>query len=512
MKSSSMNPHAGASAGMGGANRARPSAPRRSPRFMVALAAAKATQTALRIAKRKGGQLPGVVAEAVCPDFLARSSKPGRSIFVTGTNGKTTTTNLIDDLLVDNGFDPIVNRAGSNIANGVESALIEDARLTGSLRRGLASIELDELSCRTVLPYLTPDLMLVTNLYQDNFLRDATPEFIFDVISRYVPAQTHLVLNADDLISCRLAPQATRRTYYSLGEAGIEFARAEGGAGDDMPCCPKCGGRMRYRGHTLLHLGRATCESCGFTNPPADYEVTCIDQEAGTMTVRENRPDGTATDGNGVSAAAPEHAYRITAFGIPNLYNLLAAIATLREFGIPAEDLARSLNGRVGISAIRYTEERVGGKELVTCSAKTYNGTGATASLRAIQARQGRKALILVLNDFLSKDPMKTEFCGWYYLIDGAPLADDAVRQIIVFGYPEQEENSREMELRLRLAGVPADRIAFAHSTREAGDAVDLGEVDSVYALFDCYNGAIARESIARVRERLSGRVEGEGR
>ena len=99
MKSSSMNPHAGASAGMGGANRARPSAPRRSPRFMVALAAAKATQTALRIAKRKGGQLPGVVAEAVCPDFLARSSKPGRSIFVTGTNGKTTTTTLIKHIL-----------------------------------------------------------------------------------------------------------------------------------------------------------------------------------------------------------------------------------------------------------------------------------------------------------------------------------------------------------------------------------------------------------------------------
>lgn len=508
MKNSRIDPHAGASAATAGANRARVPAPRRSPRFMAALVAAKATQAALRIAKRKGGQLPGVVAEAICPDFLARSSKPARSIFVTGTNGKTTTTNLIDDLLVDNGYDPIVNRAGSNIANGVESALIEDARLTGQLRRGLASIELDELSCKTVLPYLTPDLMLVTNLYQDNFLRDATPEFIFDVISRYVPAQTHLVLNADDLISCRLAPQATRRTYYSLGEAGIELVRDEGEAGDDIPCCPICGGRMRYRGHTLLHLGQAVCETCGFTNPPADYEVTKIDRAAGTMTVRENRRGAAAVPG----APAPEHAYRIAAFGIPNLYNLLAAIATLREFGIPAEDLARSLDGRVGISAIRYTEERVGGKELVTCSAKTYNGTGTTASLRAIQARPGRKALILVLNDFLSKDPTKTEFCGWYYLIDGAPLADDEVRQIIVFGYPEQEENSREMELRLRLAGVPADRISFARSTREAGDAVDLDAVDSVYALFDCYNGAIARGCIARVRERLGDHSEGEGR
>lgn len=474
---------------------------KRTPCFLVALAAAKAAQAGLHLAHRKGGQLPGVIAESLCPDFLACIDKPQRSIFVSGTNGKTMTTNLIDDLLVDNGFSPIVNRAGSNIASGVESALIEDARLNGTLRRDLASIELDELSCKTVLPYITPDLMLVTNLYQDNFLRDATPEFIFSVMSAYIPAGTHLVLNADDLISCWLAPRVKRRTYFSLGAAGARLASAEGNVADELPCCPVCGGRMVYSGHTLLHLGTACCSSCGLANPPADYEVVRLDESDNTMVIRENCHEG-----------APEHAYRVSAYGVPNLYNQLAAIATLREFGIPAQDLARSFKGGVGISAIRYTEEHVEGKDLVTCSAKTYNGSGTTASLRALQVRSGRKALILVLNDYLSNNPGKAEFCGWYYLIDGKVLADESIEQIVVFGYPEQETNSHAMELRLRMAGVPQEKIDVALSEQAAADAIDLNEVDGVYALFDCYNGEIARACIACVKERLIGRVATTGK
>ena len=120
----------------------------KTPRFYLALAAGKATAAALKLARRNGGQLPGSVAEAICPDFLARCPKPRRVVFVTGTNGKTTTSNLLDDILLACGFDLVTNRAGGNIITGIESSLIKNARMSGSPRCQVACMELDGLSTR----------------------------------------------------------------------------------------------------------------------------------------------------------------------------------------------------------------------------------------------------------------------------------------------------------------------------------------------------------------------------
>ena len=171
---------------------------KKSARFRLAMGAGKAANAVLTALKRKGGQLPGVIAEKIDPDFLAHIGKPGRIVFVTGTNGKTTTTNLLDDLLADNGFDLVTNRAGSNTINGIESSLIKNADLSGNQRLQVACMELDELSSRLVLPHVTPDLLLVCNLYRDSFMRNANPDYIFDVISKNVSPETELILNADD--------------------------------------------------------------------------------------------------------------------------------------------------------------------------------------------------------------------------------------------------------------------------------------------------------------------------
>lgn len=467
----------------------------RSLRFRVALAMAKAAQGGLRLLKRKGGQVPGVIAEKICPDFLARIGKPGRTVFISGTNGKTTTTNLVDDILIDNGFDPVTNRAGGNIKSGIESALIEDVGLSGLPKGDFAVMELDELSCRTVLPFVRPDLMLVTNLYQDNIMRDANPDYIFDVMSANVPAGTHMVLNGDDLISCRMAPQAGRRTYFSLGAMRVPGA-GDGGPFARLAACPECGGELVYASHTLLHQGRARCRSCGFANPPADYEVVAIDEEASTFTVRENGHAG------GLEAA-PQQVYRLGTYSVPNLYNTLAAVALLRELGLPAEKIADSLERGVNITSLRYKSSVVGGKELVGLAAKSYNGPGASASLNALRERPGRKALVTVFNDLPSLDADKTQFNGWYYLVDGKAFTAPDVEQVIVIAYPEQAVNGRALELRLLLAGVDPEKLTVVESPEAAGDAIDLARIDGVYATFDVFNGGIADACLARVRQRI---------
>lgn len=149
----------------------------RTLRFFAALVAAKLARFALRLTGRTGNQLPGVIAEGICPDFLSRVGKPERVVCITGTNGKTTTTNLLDDILLATGTDVVMNRAGSNLLTGVGSSLLANANLAGSARAQLACLELDELSCRLVLPPVEPEILVVTNLYRDSFVRNANPDY-----------------------------------------------------------------------------------------------------------------------------------------------------------------------------------------------------------------------------------------------------------------------------------------------------------------------------------------------
>ena len=69
-------------------------------------------------------------AEAV-PDFLRYVGKPGTIIAVTGTNGKTTVSNLLTDILEADGKKVLSNRSGSNITSGISTALLRGCDLLG---------------------------------------------------------------------------------------------------------------------------------------------------------------------------------------------------------------------------------------------------------------------------------------------------------------------------------------------------------------------------------------------
>ena len=68
-------------------------------RFYFALWAAKLSIVALKITKHNGTNFPGVLALKLCPDFLKYADKPKKIIAITGTNGKTTVSNMLLDML-----------------------------------------------------------------------------------------------------------------------------------------------------------------------------------------------------------------------------------------------------------------------------------------------------------------------------------------------------------------------------------------------------------------------------
>lgn len=163
-------------------------------KFFIVLYLAKLARIALKIIGRDATYFPGKLAVTLCPDFLGRIDKPKTIIGVTGTNGKTTVCNMIEDTLRDNGYDFMDNHLGSNINSGIASTLIENATLSGKVKKEMAVFEIDERSAVKVYPYVIPTYLVCTNLFRDSLKRNAHTEFIFDILNRNIPSKTKLIL------------------------------------------------------------------------------------------------------------------------------------------------------------------------------------------------------------------------------------------------------------------------------------------------------------------------------
>lgn len=453
-------------------------------RFFLALWAAKAAGTCMRLLGRHATHLPGVIALKICPDFLARVPKPRQIIGVTGTNGKTTVCNLLDDILPDCGVFPLNNRYGGNVQAGIVACLIGGCTASGRMKAQTAVIEIDERSAKLIFPYLQPDVLVVTNLFRDSMKRNAHAEFIFDLLSANIPKKTRLLVNADDLISSRLAPENERVTF------GIARLEEDWSAPQnivcDITCCPKCGEKLCFDYVRYNHIGRAHCPKCGFASLTPSYEMTGISRDEGVFTLRT--PQG-------------EERYPLLGDNVTDWYNTLAAVVALRELGIAPQRIADSMRHH-HILSTRFDKREAGGKTVILQLSKGQNPVGTSRALDFVRQYPGRKAVVLLIEDVLAIGH-SSENTAWLYDADFEFLAGSGVRQVVISGV-----RALDIKVRLLLAGVPEETVTLTESETAAADSVDLSAVDTIFVLYHAYTLKLADT----VRDRLLARLGGEKR
>ena len=103
-------------------------------RFTAALLVGKLAAFLLRHLTGRGTNTPGVLMQKLCPDALSRFTMPKLVICVTGTNGKTGTSNLVTQLLRHAGMTVANNSEGSNMAPGLLTTLTQNATLSGRIK------------------------------------------------------------------------------------------------------------------------------------------------------------------------------------------------------------------------------------------------------------------------------------------------------------------------------------------------------------------------------------------
>ena len=151
----------------------------------------------------KGSSFPGQIALKICPDILSRVELPEFIIAVTGSNGKTSTVEMIAHILMKNGKTVSWNREGSNQIEGVTTLVLGSSTLSGKVKSDILLIESDERFARYTFKYIKPTHYVITNLYRDQLTRNGHPEWVYDAIADSIYDGTQLILNADDPLVSR---------------------------------------------------------------------------------------------------------------------------------------------------------------------------------------------------------------------------------------------------------------------------------------------------------------------
>ncbi len=453
-------------------------------RFYVTITIVKIATKILKLLGRNATHLPGWMANKLCPDFLGHLEKPERLVYITGTNGKTTVSNLTAEVLKDNGYDYINNASGSNVSEGVVSALLSKSSFFGKSRCKLAVLEVDERYSPLIYPYMPPDYLLCTNLFRDSYKRNAHTEFISGVLNSQIPKHTKLILNGEDLISNHLAMENERRYF------GINCPDGHSSSDNiikDIVACPNCGALLKYDYIRYNHIGRAHCPNCDFGSPELDYSVEKIDYENQRCFIK--MPGGACE-------------FKLIGSNVTDIYNMLAAIALLSELGLEVSQIQKSFE-KIKVVESRYYSENVHGKELVISLAKGQNPIACSRICDFICHETGTKAVVCMMDDCYDAKE-SSENIAWIFDIDFEFLNDASVKQIVLTGV-----RNADYHLRLLMAGIPEEKIVLCDKEEDAASYVDYAAVDKVYILHDIYS--VQYENAKKVYQDLKNRLEERG-
>ena len=433
-------------------------------RLFLAILAARLTSFLAKIKGGKSSSVPGAVALKICPDLVARLSSQVRKgiVCVCGTNGKTTTNNLLCSALEGAGNKVICNKLGANMLNGVATAFALAASLGGKIEADYASIEVDEASTVKVFPYMKPDVMVISNLFRDQLDRYGEIDITVDLLSKAIAlaGDVTLVLNADDPLCTQFGYKTDKKTvYYGISQKVLPQT-------DDTKegrFCPICGGKQWYNYYHYSQLGDYECTKCSFKRPVPEVNATDV-KLSDTIAFRINGKP-----------------MQLNYKGFYNIYNMIAVYAALQAFSIPTDNFAQLLKSykpQIG----RMEEIILKGKPVILNLAK--NPAGFNQAIGTVLTDPRKKDVIIAINDNANdgKD------VSWLWDVDFEKIKTDSLGTLTCTGI-----RLYDISLRFKYSDVKVDTVT--ESMKEAIESALETDTEVVYILVN-YSAMYTTEDV----------------
>lgn len=453
-------------------------------RFLIAVIVGKVSAFLLDKIFKRGTNTPGIIMLKICPDALARFVMPETTICVTGTNGKTGTSNLLTHIIRNSGKTVVNNSKGSNMAPGLASALVTQCTLGGKVTADVAVLEVDERSSQFIYTKFVPDYILCTNLFRDSIMRNGHSGFIFDKINDYLSEKTTLVLNGNDAISGLLGEEKCNRVFFSVNKTERSTETCEDTV-CDLIACPKCNRILDYEFFHYNHIGVPKCSHCGFSMPESRFFASDVDFQNGTFVFNGDK---------GESLVLPFQKGNFF-----NVFNITGACAICRLLDIDVDVISTSiedLSSKTG----RFEESKFGGVEVVSMLSKNQNPISCSQSLKYLNSTENEKDVVLLITD--SNDKVHGhEDISWLYDTDFAPLESDKIKNIYIGG-----SRCYDLAQCLEIKGLDTSKFILFENYDELATAVSKNaEKDrNIVIYFELY----ATSVVAKIKNALKSKGE----
>ena len=380
----------------------------------------------------KGTSLPGKFALKLCPDVLRRIELPKTVVAVTGSNGKTSTVEMIASVLQAAGKTVAYNAEGSNQIEGVTTMILSSCTMSGKMKQDVLLIESDERYAKLTFRWFHPTYYVITNLYRDQLTRNGHPEWVFDAIAESIHDDTTLLLNADDPMVSLFGRGRDKVLWFGLDHAATDTDTFSGAYNDGL-YCPVCGKPMVYDYYHFNHVGSYRCTACDFARHATDFTVTGIDLNESRITV------------NG------ENEIRLAFRSIYNVYNILASYAVCTLVGVPEAETAKRMSNYI-LKNGRYVEFTLGSHQGTFLISKHENSISYDMSLKYALAGNKPCSFVIIV-DAVSRKYFTSD-TSWLWDIDFGQLAGDWVKSIYLCG-----KYCNDLAVRFSFTDIPAEKI-----------------------------------------------------
>lgn len=421
-------------------------------RLYVAILLGILVKFTLKLFGKDATSAPGKIAIKICPSIIKEIDKRSKlKILISGTNGKTTTNNIINWLIAG---DKVVlsNLKGSNMANGIVSAFINNLRSSYDI----ACFEVDEGSLPVVTRYLKPDIFVTTNVFRDQLDRYGELDKVKELILSHI-GQALAIINADDPNLASFSGE--KKVFYSVDE---NLLSRKTNVTLDSRFCPLCNAKLEYLFYNVGHLGKYECLMCGYKNPESRFVITNIREDSGGFVF------------DFVDRERDIHIENIKwkIGGVYNLYNVCAAISVAMLIGVEEKRIKERIEtfeNKLG----RLEKKEVDSKKVIISLVK--NPIGMSETLSVISNDPDPKAIVFILND----NAADGKDISWIWDADFDILCRIENIKALYFGGKRKED----MALRVKYSEYMLANFEFIDYKEELDKVFEQNDIQKVYIL-----------------------------
>ncbi len=429
-----------------------------------------------KLFKKNGSVLPGCIVYDYLHQkkILEKVKYPKYVIAVTGSSGKGSTTDLINHILTDAGFDVCYNKNGSNGVLAATTLILNNCNWKGEFQHDVLLLECDERHLKLIFGKNKMTHLIITNVTRDQPARNGEPVLVFNEIIKAIGKDTKLIINADDPLCNRLTYLFKDNEMITYGVSKMDDSYVKPAIDCvDFAYCPLCHKPLKYKYYHYGHIGNYSCPNKDFARGDVDYEVTEVNFAKHNIKINKKN-------------------IFLNKDVIYAVYYTVAAYALCKDMGLTDKQLSDAINGDK-LDSKRGKVYELDGRKLTMLETKNENNLSYYQSLRFIKNQEGKKTIILGFDNVSRR--YRFNDLSWLWDVEFELLNDKKIDRIYCIG-----RFRYDVITRLEFANISNDKIVLVDDLSKLIKMVKADSKGDIYTMV-CFDMTAIIQSLIKEEE-----------